>query len=114
VHLPDGAVLKISSDTKPDDPFHDDSRLAKADGELNATYAALLRQLDPAKRPALKKEQVAWIEQRDSDAGVGTYPIVGEDLTPSAVRRDRNASLLKSTLQRIEKLKERLTAETGE
>lgn len=113
VHLPDGAILSLSSDTKPDDPFHHDLPLAKADRELNATYAALQRQLDPAKRAALKKEQVAWIEQRDSDAGVANYPIVGQDLDPSTVRHDRNASLLKSTLQRLKELKKRMTSDSG-
>lgn len=108
VHLPEGGFLKIESETRPDDPFHDDARLSRADGELNMIYETLQKQLDARGRAALKKEQVAWLAKRDDAAGLKEYPIAGSEQDPSEFRRDRNESLLKSTLQRVEALKKRV------
>jgi len=110
VRLPESAILKVSSDTKRDDPFHDDPRLAKADEELNLIYATTYRQLDLSTRATLKKEQTEWIKKRDIDARVSDAPLAGDEREPSIVVRVRNESLLQSTLERIEELKKR----TGE
>lgn len=108
VHLPDGGILKITSPTPPDDPFHSDNRLAKADQELNAIYAALQKQLDAAGNAALKKEQIAWLSKRDADARLKDYPIAGDENDPAKFKRDRNESLFKSTLRRVDELKKKL------
>src|SRR5437773_6221585 len=47
-----------------DDPFTDDTRLAKADRELNALYHDLLKRLRPAEQESLQSEERTWIEQR--------------------------------------------------
>ena len=52
----------------PNDRFADDTRLAKADSELNMVYNALSRQLDIDARETLKREQRRWLEQRDKKA----------------------------------------------
>jgi len=57
-------VAKITAGL-PDDRFADDTRLAKADAELNTVYNALSQQLDTGARETLKSEQRRWLEQRD-------------------------------------------------
>lgn len=41
-------------------------KFSKADGELNATYKELMASLEEARRPALKREQIAWIKEKES------------------------------------------------
>lgn len=65
---PAARVAKITAGPLPDDPFSESARLAKADRELNAIYAALLKRLDPSAQNALRIEQRAWLEQRDREA----------------------------------------------
>jgi hypothetical protein len=65
---PAARVAKIIPGPLPDDPFSESVRLAKADRELNAIYAALLKRLDPSAQNALRIEQRAWLEQRDREA----------------------------------------------
>jgi uncharacterized protein YecT (DUF1311 family) len=40
---------------------------AQTDKDLNTTYGALRKQLQPAQQEALKKGQLAWIKQRDDE-----------------------------------------------
>ena len=65
---PTASVVRFIPGPLPDDPFSESARLAKADRELNAIYAALLKRLNPSKQNALRAEQRAWLEQRDRQA----------------------------------------------
>jgi hypothetical protein len=65
---PAAKVAKITPGPLPDDPFSESARLAKADRELNAIYAALLKHLDRSAQNALRSEQRTWLEQRDRQA----------------------------------------------
>ena len=65
---PTASVVKITPGPLPDDSFTDAARLAKADKELNAVYAALRERLDASATEKLKTDQRAWIEQRDQKA----------------------------------------------
>jgi hypothetical protein len=65
---PAAKISKITPGPLPDDPFSESARLAKADRELNAIYAALLKRLDRSAQDALRSEQRAWLEQRDRKA----------------------------------------------
>jgi hypothetical protein len=65
---PTASVVRLIPGPLPDDPFSESARLAKADRELNAIYAALLKRLNPSKQNALRSEQRAWLEQRDRQA----------------------------------------------
>ena len=103
VHLPDGAIVKTSSPTKRDDPFEDIPELAKADQKLNQNYAKLQKSLSPANREALKKEQLDWIEKRDSDA----FQAANDD-TANDPDKARNKSLLDATNDRADELEARL------
>jgi hypothetical protein len=65
---PAASVVRLTPGPLPDDPFSESARLAKADRELNAIYAALLKRLNPSKQNALRSEQRGWLEQRDRQA----------------------------------------------
>jgi hypothetical protein len=65
---PTASVVRLTPGPLPDDPFSESARLAKADRELNAVYAALLKRLNPSKQNALRAEQRSWLEQRDRQA----------------------------------------------
>jgi hypothetical protein len=65
---PTASVVRLTPGPLPDDPFSESARLAKADRELNAIYAALLKRLSPSEQNALRSEQRAWLEQRDRQA----------------------------------------------
>jgi hypothetical protein len=65
---PTASVVRLTPGSLPDDPFSESARLAKADRELNAIYAALIKRLDSSGRATLKTEQRAWVEQRDRQA----------------------------------------------
>jgi hypothetical protein len=65
---PAANVVRLTPGPLPDDPFSESARLAKADRELNAIYAALIKRLNSSARATLKSEQRAWIEQRDRQA----------------------------------------------
>jgi uncharacterized protein YecT (DUF1311 family) len=112
VHLPEGNVMKVACDTPGDDPFYDDAKLAKADLELNAIYAELQKQLNPKELAVLKKEELEWIEKRNSI--MGDYPLVGNEVNPSQFRKNRNEDLCKSTQERIAELQKFLKAKVGQ
>jgi hypothetical protein len=65
---PSASVAKITPGPLPDDPFSESARLAKADRELNAIYAELLKRLGRSGQNALRTEQREWLEQRDRQA----------------------------------------------
>ncbi len=65
---PTASVVRLTPGPLPDDPFSESARLAKADRELNAIYAALLKRLKPSAQQTLRTEQRAWLEQRDRQA----------------------------------------------
>ncbi len=101
---PVATVAKITRGAAGPEPFTDDAHLAKADAQLNAVYAALLKKLAPAKRDPLRDEQRAWIEKRDKQAAE-----TPADAAASArVTRDR--ALTQLTEQRTAELKKRLDA----
>ena len=84
-----------------DDPFSDDTRLAKADRELNALYRGLLRRLGPADQEALQNEERAWIEQREKQAA---------DVKPDYYENNRIArdqALQRMTEERVAELRKR-------
>jgi uncharacterized protein YecT (DUF1311 family) len=65
---PSATVTKVVVGSAGEDPFSDDTRLAKADRELNALYRDLLRRLAPVDKESLQNEERAWIEQREKQA----------------------------------------------
>jgi uncharacterized protein YecT (DUF1311 family) len=84
-----------------DDPFSDDTRLAKADRELNALYHDLLKRLSPAEQKSLQAEERAWIEQREKQAA---------DVKPDYYENNRiprDQTLWRLTEERIEELRKR-------
>src|SRR5206468_13108174 len=84
-----------------DDPFSDDTRLAKADRELNALYHALLKRLRPAEQESLQAEERAWIEQREKQAA---------DVKPDYYENNRIArdqALQRMTEERVVELRKR-------
>ena len=101
---PSASVTKITRGEPGAEPFSDDAHLAKADAELNAAYAALLKQLNAAKKAQLREEQRAWIEKRDKRAAE-----TPADAAASArVLRDRTLTQL--TQERTAELRQRLEA----
>ena len=64
---PSATVSKVVIGSLGEDPFSDDTRLAKADRELNTLYRDLLKRLAPADQEALQMRS-AWIEQREKQA----------------------------------------------
>jgi uncharacterized protein YecT (DUF1311 family) len=127
VNLATGKITKAESDTAADDPFRDNPELAKVDKELNATYAALLHKLNKAGQETLRKEQRAWLNNRDysspPDAGsnlsasviayqsdhLSPVPELGmEDDDFGAFNDKRDKSLIESTRKRTAELKKRL------
>lgn len=84
-----------------DDPFSDDTRLAKADRELNALYHDLLKRLRPAEQESLQAEERAWIEQREKQAA---------DVKPDYYENNRiprDETLWRLTEERIVELRKR-------
>jgi hypothetical protein len=84
-----------------DDPFSDDTRLAKADRELNALYHDLLKRLSPTEQESLKAEERAWIEQREKQAA---------DVKPDYYENNRIArdqALQRLTEERVAELRKR-------
>lgn len=92
-------IGKIVCNTPRDDPFEDNPELAKADHELNQTYATLLGRLNETAREALKKEQRTWVTSRDFNA---------EDENARPADQTRDQSLIESTKDRTADLKKRL------
>jgi hypothetical protein len=107
IKLTDGSIIKALSDTPRDDPFQDIPAMAKADHELNQIYSQISQKLSPTERADLKKDQLAWIDQRDTDAAKAMDESAGD---PSAhdIRDARNKSLLESTQKRVKELQVRL------
>jgi len=84
-----------------DDPFTDDTRLAKADRELNALYHDLLKRLRPAEQESLQSEERTWIEQREKQAA---------DIKPDYHENNRiprDQTLRRLTEERIVELRKR-------
>ncbi len=79
----------------------DDTRLAKADRELNALYRDLLRRLAPGDQESLQNEERAWIEQREKQAA---------DVKPDHYENNRivrDQTLQRLTEERIAELRKR-------
>jgi len=94
---PAARALKITAGL-PSDRFADDTRLAKADAELNAVYNALSRQLDEQSRETLRNEQRRWLEKRDKktiDAKIGGVenPRIVRDAILRQLTEERTADL---------------------
>ena len=106
--LPEATIVRITSNTPNDDPLQSEPELAKADLELNDIYSALQKHLNGSERAALKKEQLDWLQQRNSEAGSG-YPGFGsEPEDEAAYKQERNHRLLTATQQRGTELKQRM------
>jgi len=101
---PAAKVVKITPGPLPEDTFSESARLAKADRELNAIYAALLRHLDRSAQNALRTEQRAWLEQRDRQADDAVRS--KSDAENARIVRDR--VLRQLTEQRSTELRKRL------
>jgi len=84
---PAAKISKITPGPLPEDPFSESARLAKADRELNAIYAALLKRLDRSAQDALRSEQRAWLEQRDRKADEAVHNKASAE--SSRIVRDR-------------------------
>ena len=106
VRLSDGKVLKASNDTPVDDPYLSNPALAKADHALNATYVKMMKSLRADDRAALKKEQLAWIVQRDSDGNTALQQGIDDNAPDPRTVRDK--SLIDSTQKRLAELQGRL------
>src|SRR4030095_69291 len=65
---PTATVVRLTPGPLPDDPFSESARLAKADRQLNAIYAALLKRLNSSNKTELQTEHRAWLKQRDRQA----------------------------------------------
>jgi uncharacterized protein YecT (DUF1311 family) len=80
--------------------------LLKADNELNAVYARLLRASDHASALKLKAAEKAWIAYRDSEAayestsneGGSIYPLVLDKILTDMT--EQRTELLKDILRR--------------
>lgn len=101
---PTASVVRLTPGSLPDDPFSESARLAKADRELNAIYAALIKRLDSAGRGTLKTEQRAWVEQRDRQADEAVRN--KSDAENARIVRDR--VLRRLTEERSAELRKRL------
>jgi uncharacterized protein YecT (DUF1311 family) len=99
---PSVTVTKVRIEQLREDPFVDDSRLAKADRELNVLYLDLLKRLKPADQQALKTEERDWIQQRETEAA----NVKGDYYDNSRIASDR--ALQRLTEQRIAELRKRL------
>ena len=98
---PSATVSKVVIGSLGEDPFSDDTRLAKADRELNALYRDLLMRLAPADQEALQNEERAWIEQREKQAA---------DVKPDYYENNRIArdqALQRMTEERVAELRKR-------
>ena len=110
LRLADGAVTHVTPTDGEDDEaeaIRDNPELRKADAELNDVYLALENKLPPAAREALKKEQRAWIEERDKavdNAGSGAT-----DGAAETAMRDK--AQLELTHKRTAELKTRLASQ---
>jgi hypothetical protein len=101
---PAATVVRLTPGALPDDPFSESARLAKADRELNAIYAALIKRLDSSGRATLKTEQRAWVEQRDRQADEAVR--AKSDSENARIVRDR--VLRQLTEERCTELRKRL------
>ena len=101
---PTATVVRLTPGPLPDDPFSESARLAKADRELNAIYAALIKRLDSSGRATLKTEQRSWVEQRDRQADEAVR--AKSDSENARIVRDR--VLRRLTEERCAELRKRL------
>jgi len=98
---PSATVTKVVVGSPGEDPFSDDTRLAKTDRELNAVYRELLRRLAPVDQQSLQNEERAWIEQREKQAA---------DVKPDYYENNRivrDQTLQRLTEERIAELRKR-------
>ena len=98
---PSATVTKVVVGSPGEDPFSDDTRLAKADRELNALYLDLLKRMKPAEREALKIDERNWIEQRERQAA----DVKGDYYEDNRIASDR--VLQRLTEERIIELRKR-------
>ena len=98
---PSATVSKVVIGSLGEDPFSDDTRLAKADRELNALYRDLLRRLAPADQEALQNEERAWIEQREKQAA----DVKSDYYENNRIARDQ--ALQRMTEERVAELRKR-------
>jgi hypothetical protein len=101
---PAAKVSKITSGPLPEDPFSESARLAKADRELNAIYAALLKGLDRSAQETLRSEERAWVDQRDRKADEA----VSNKARAESSRIVRDRVLRQLTEERAVELRKRL------
>jgi uncharacterized protein YecT (DUF1311 family) len=99
-------VIKLTAGPLPEDTFSESARLAKADRELNATYAELLKRLESSAREKLRTEQRAWVEERDRKADEA----VRNKSAAENARIVRDHILRQLTEERSAELKKRLGA----
>ena len=95
------SITNASVGPAGDDPFAHDTRLAKADRELNALYHDLLKRLRPFEQESLQTEERTWIEQREQQAA---------DIKPDYYENNRiprDQILRRLTEQRIAELRKR-------
>ena len=102
-------ISKITPGPLPEDPFSESARLAKADRELNAIYAALLKRIDRSAQDTLRSEQRAWLEQRDQKADEAVHNKANAE--SSRIVRDR--ILRQLTEERSAELRKRLEPNHG-
>ena len=107
---PTATVVRLTPGPLPDDPFSESARLAKADRELNAIYAALIKRLDSSGRATLKTEQRSWVEQRDREADEAVR--AKSDSENARIVRDR--VLRRLTEERCAELRKRLEPNQSE
>ena len=103
VHLPDGALIRVTSSIKTNDPFQSNPALAAADKELNQVYVKLSGKLSPKEQTKLKADEFAWVDQRDQKVCSETMSY-RDPSTPNT----QIADLIKLTKERIEVLRARL------
>ncbi len=101
---PAASVLRLTPGPLPEDTFSESARLAKADRELNAIYAGLLKHLDSSAQKALRTEQRAWVEQRDRQADEA----VRKKSDPENTRIVRDRVLRQLTEERSAELRKKL------
>lgn len=84
----------------------EDEALARHDQRMNAAYRHLMGKLPAAKRQALRREQRAWLRERDQQA----QKVLAEGGGGQAGELNRIGLLNSMTAQRAEELEQRLQA----
>lgn len=80
--------------------------LIKTDQQLNVTYKALTRKLNPRDQKKLRKEQRAWIKQRDQECKTQKIKAKGRKwLNTVAKNKSQTECVIRLTQKRAEELK---------